>query len=59
MMSKIPMIYSEQFGKEVPLTTLLFALAGQAGLDGDEGRAMHEAAEEIGRLRALQEADDE
>lgn len=37
----------------MPLVSVLYALAGQEGNDGDEGNAMQAAAEEIKRLNAL------
>jgi hypothetical protein len=47
-------------GREMPLTAVLFALAGQEGNDGDEGNAMQAAGEalvrlqhEVGRLRTM------
>ena len=38
-------------GREMPLTSVLFALAAQEGNDGDAGNAMQAAGEEIIRLR--------
>lgn len=52
-----PMIRTNHFHNELfPLTSVLFALASQENNDGDEGKAMNAAAEEIIRLRSLNEA---
>ena len=40
-------IFTQHFGKRMPLVSVLHALAGQEGNDGDEGNAMQMAGEVI------------
>ena len=40
-------IFTQHFGKRMPLVSVLYALAGQEGNDGDEGNAMQMAGEVI------------
>jgi len=48
-----PIFYSEHFhAKPMPLTTVLYALAGQEGNDGDEGAVMQIAADFIKKQQA-------
>lgn len=46
-----PEIYTHHFGKPVPLTDALEALASQENCDGDEGAVMQAAATQIRALR--------
>lgn len=48
---KTPMIHTHHFGgREMPLITVLRALAAQEGNDGDEGNAMQMAADVLTKL---------
>ena len=50
-MQREPMIQTQHFhNKPMPLTSVLFALAGQEGCDGDEYNAMQMAGEYIKHL---------
>jgi len=52
---KTPMIHTRHFGREMPLISVLLALAAQEGNDGDEGNAMQMAADVLTKLTAENE----
>lgn len=46
-------LYTQHFGRVMPLTTVLYSLAAQEGNDGDEGNVMQAAADELKMLYIL------